>query len=252
MDFFTTSSFLNGCNSSFITLIPKTDNSLLVSNYRPISLIGIQYKIVSKILANRLSLIVDSVVSREQSAFIKGRQILDGPLILNEIVDWYRTKKKKLMLFKIDFAKAYDSVSWKYLMAILQAMGFGDKWIGGINSCLRSALSSILINGSPTAEFSIIRGLRQGDPLAPFLFILAMEGLHIAIEKLVVAGRFRGAQVSNVNISHLMYADDVILMGEWSDANLNIIRDALKFFYYVSGLNINFQKSSLFGIGEER
>ena len=99
-----------GCNASFITLIPKVQNPLLVKDYRPISLIGAQYKIIAKLLAGRLATVIGNLVSEEQTAFVKGRQILDGPLILGETVNWYMKKKKKLMIFKIDFEKAYDSV----------------------------------------------------------------------------------------------------------------------------------------------
>ena len=116
---------------------------------------------------------VHKLVSPEQSAFISGRQIVDGPLMLSEIMDWYKKKKRKLMVFKVDFEKAYDSVSWKYLDHVLSQFGFGSKWRGWIRECLHSARTSILVNGSPTSEFSLKRGLRQGDPLSPFLFILS-------------------------------------------------------------------------------
>nr|GEW05337.1 cysteine-rich receptor-like protein kinase [Tanacetum cinerariifolium] len=167
-----------GCNTSFITLIPKVQSPLVVSDFRPISLIGAQYKIVAKILANRLARVIDSIISQEQSAFIKHRQILDGPLMVNEVIQWCKRKKSKLMVFKIDFEKAFDSISWEFLFRVLHFMGFRNKWILWISGCITSATTSILINGSPTSEFNIERGLRQGDPLSPFLFIIAMEGLH--------------------------------------------------------------------------
>nr|GEZ63008.1 RNA-directed DNA polymerase, eukaryota, reverse transcriptase zinc-binding domain protein [Tanacetum cinerariifolium] len=98
----------DGVNSAFITLIPKVSNPLFIKDYRPISLIDLHYKVVAKILSNRLSKVIDSTISPEQSAFISGRQILDGPLIFSEIIDWYKKRKKKLMLFKVDFEKAFD------------------------------------------------------------------------------------------------------------------------------------------------
>lgn len=108
----------------------------MVSDFRPISLIGVQYKIIAKLLANHLAKVIDDVVSPAQSAFIKGRHSLDGPIILNEMVDWYKKKNKKLMLLKIDFAKTYDSLSWDFLFSVLKAMGFGEKWIAWIEACL--------------------------------------------------------------------------------------------------------------------
>nr|GFA95172.1 putative RNA-directed DNA polymerase, eukaryota [Tanacetum cinerariifolium] len=114
VSFFSWGKFPQGVNSTFITLIPKVSNPLFIKDYRPISLFGLHYKIVAKILSNRLSKVINSIISLEQSAFISGRQILDGPLILSEIIDWYKKRKKKLMLFKVDFEKAFDSVNWKY------------------------------------------------------------------------------------------------------------------------------------------
>ncbi|GJS02927.1 RNA-directed DNA polymerase, eukaryota, reverse transcriptase zinc-binding domain protein [Tanacetum coccineum] len=128
------------------------------------------------------------IVSKEHLAFIVGRQILDGPVILSEFIEWYKKRKKKLLIFKVDFEKAFDSISWNYFIHILDRFGFGNKWCSWIKACLNSLRASILINGSPTSEFSIKCGLKQGDPLSPFLFILVMEGLHNAFEEAVGNG----------------------------------------------------------------
>ncbi|GJV99906.1 RNA-directed DNA polymerase, eukaryota, reverse transcriptase zinc-binding domain protein [Tanacetum coccineum] len=187
-DFFRTGKFPKGCNSSFIALIPKVSNAKFVTDFRPISLIGCQYKIVGKILANRLSKVIGNCISPEKSAFIKGRNILDGPLILNEVMAWYRKRKKDLMVFKVDFEKAFDSLRWDYLDLIMVKLGFGIKWRTWIFGCLRNAKSFVLVNGSPNREFKIFRGLRQGDPVSPFLFILPMEGLKINVNKCGILG----------------------------------------------------------------
>ncbi|GJX36378.1 putative RNA-directed DNA polymerase, eukaryota, reverse transcriptase zinc-binding domain protein [Tanacetum coccineum] len=175
-----------GANSSFFTIIPKISNPISNKDFCPISLIGTYYKIIAKILANRLSKLTNKVVSKEQSAFILGHQILDGPLIISEIIQWYKKRKKKMLIFKVDFEKAFDSVSWKYLDFILHSLNFGSKWRSWIRACLHSFRASIFINGNPTCEFSIKRGLRQGDPLSSFLFILVMEGLQCAMSNAVV------------------------------------------------------------------
>ncbi|GJV89736.1 RNA-directed DNA polymerase, eukaryota [Tanacetum coccineum] len=122
--FFKQGSFSKGCNSSFIALIPKVLDAKFVNDYRPISLIGCIYKVVTKILASRLAMVIAGLVSNTQSAFVAGRQILDGPFILNEVLDWCKRKKKKALFFKVDFAKAYDSVRWDFLLDVLEAFGF--------------------------------------------------------------------------------------------------------------------------------
>ncbi|GKB17044.1 RNA-directed DNA polymerase, eukaryota, reverse transcriptase zinc-binding domain protein [Tanacetum coccineum] len=146
--FFSSGSFPLGSSSSFFTLIPKVSNPLYIKDFRPISLIGFQYKIVAKILANRLSKVMDSIISHEQSAFISGRQILDGPLFLSEFIDWYKKKKKKMLLFKVDFKKAFDSVSWRFLNHVMDKLGFSGIWRKWIMAGLKSSRASILINGS--------------------------------------------------------------------------------------------------------
>ena len=110
-EFFDKPNFPMGCNSSFVTLIPKVDNPIHINDYRPISLIGLQFKIIVKLLTNRLVPVLHGIIGMEQYAFIKSRQILVGPLMVNELVKWFKKKKKKLMFFKVDFEKAYDSVS---------------------------------------------------------------------------------------------------------------------------------------------
>lgn len=117
-----------GCNASFITLVPKIQDPILMCNFRPISLIGCLYKTISKILAERLKKVIHLVVSRVQTTFIKNRYILDGPLILNEVIAWLKKNKKRAFAFKVDFEKAFDCLSWEYLDSILQQMEFGDKW----------------------------------------------------------------------------------------------------------------------------
>nr|GFA05306.1 RNA-directed DNA polymerase, eukaryota, reverse transcriptase zinc-binding domain protein [Tanacetum cinerariifolium] len=127
--FFHQGLFSKGGNSSFIILIPKTPNVNMVKDYRPISLIGSMYKIISKILANRLVVVLGGLVNKIQSAFLADKQILDGPFILNELVQWCKKKKKQSSVFKVDFEKAYDSVRWDHLNDIMRKFGFEEKWL---------------------------------------------------------------------------------------------------------------------------
>ncbi|GJT56130.1 RNA-directed DNA polymerase, eukaryota [Tanacetum coccineum] len=247
--FFNSGAIPNGCNSSFIALIPKIPDANLVKDFRPISLIGSMYKIIAKILANRLVGVLGDIVNEVQSAFIAERQILDGPFILNEVLQWCKLKKKQSLIFKVDFEKAFDSIRWDFLDDILKKFGFGDKWCNWIQSCLRSSRGSIIINGSPTEEFYFQKGLKQGDPLSPFLFILVMESLHLSFQRVVDAGMFKGVQLNpSLNLSHMFYADDAVFVGQWCDDNINILTHVLDCFYWASGLRINMSKSKIMGI----
>ncbi|GKB66441.1 putative RNA-directed DNA polymerase [Tanacetum coccineum] len=246
--------FSKGCNASFVTLVPKVDDPLGLGDYRPISLIGSYYKIISKLLAERVKKVIGNVIGEVQNAFIKGRYILDGVLIANETMEFMKKKKQNGIVFKLDFEKADDSIEWGFLMAIMKKMGFGNKWCKWVDSCLRSTSISILVNGSPTREFSMEREVRQGDPLSPFLFILAAEGLNALTKEAVSKSIFKGIRVGEdeVLVSHLQYADDTIIFGECSRENARNLMNILKCYEEVAGLKINLQKSKLYGVGVER
>lgn len=193
-DFHSNGKLVKGFNSSFITLIPKKDNPNGLGDYRPISLVNSTYKILAKVLARRLKKVLPRVVGEVQSAFLGGRFIMDGVLIANEIIDWWKVNKLKGIILKLDFEKAYDSVNWGFLFSLLANFGFGDKWINWLKCCVTSARISVLVNGSPTDEFSPQRGLRQGDPLSPFLFNIIAEGLNLLLERAKEIGLFKGGQ----------------------------------------------------------
>jgi hypothetical protein len=209
------------------------------------------YKILAKVLANRLRQVVGSVVSEVQSAFVKERQILDGILVANEVVDDARKNQKELVLFKVDFEKAYDSVDWGYLDDVMRHMAFPVLWRKWIKECVGTATASVLVNGSPTGEFTLERGLRQGDPLSPFLFLLAAEGLSVMMRAVVHTNLFTGYTVgleTPTTVPHLQFADDTLLMGVKSWANVRAMRAVLVLFAAVSGLKVNFHKSMLVGV----
>ncbi|GKF38783.1 cysteine-rich receptor-like protein kinase, partial [Tanacetum coccineum] len=185
-----------------------------LGDFRPISLIGCYYKIIVKLLAERVKRVVGTVVGDVHNAFIKGRYILDGILIANEMVDYLKKSKEKGLIFKVDFEKAYDSLNWRFLQDIMKRMAFGEKWCNWVEYFLRFASMSIPVSGSPTEEFCLERGVRQGDPLSPLLFILAAEGLNAIVNEAAEYGIFRGVKVGRnmVVVSHLQYADDTIFL----------------------------------------
>ncbi|MFS8026364.1 putative RNA-directed DNA polymerase [Helianthus anomalus] len=251
--FFDSGTINPGCGSSFIALIPKKRDPTGLGDYRPISLVGVVNKVVSKILANRLKKVLGSVISVSQSAFLGGRFILDGPLIINEVTSWFKRSKKKAFLFKIDFEKAYDNINWGFVVDIFNQMGFGAKWCSWIWGVLSSARASVLVNGSPTFEFRCGKGMRQGDPISPFLFVVVMEALSCIFDKAVEVGVFSGINLPNdgPSLSHLFFAGDALIIGEWGETNaLNVVR-ILRCFFVCSGLRINLSKSNIFGIGAD-
>nr|GFA18676.1 RNA-directed DNA polymerase, eukaryota, reverse transcriptase zinc-binding domain protein [Tanacetum cinerariifolium] len=170
---------------------------------------------------------------------------MDSPLILNEIISWCKARKEQLLMFKVDFQKAFDSVRWDHLDDIIGKFGFGIKWRGWIRGCLQSSKASVLVNGSPTDEFYFRRGLRQGDPLSPFLFILVMESLHVSFQRLIDRGMFDPIFLGK----ELFYADDAMFIGKWSRSNVNVLMMMLHCFSLVSGLKVNVHKSSIYGVG---
>ncbi|GJT47353.1 putative RNA-directed DNA polymerase [Tanacetum coccineum] len=240
-----------GCNPSFISLIPKCKDPIDISDYRPISLIGCVYKIISKLLASRLACVIHKVISPNQTAFLSGRQILDGVVIANEIVNYAKQAGLNLLLFKVDFEKAFDSVNWNFLLYVMEKMGFGVKWRHWIIGCISSASVSVLINGSPSCEFTMERDLRQGDPFSPFLFLIVMETLQVLMLEACNLGIFKGIVVGDeeINVSLLQYADDALIFGEWSPRNVKNLISILKVFGDASGLKVNVSKSNLYSVG---
>ncbi|KAJ0941167.1 putative RNA-directed DNA polymerase [Helianthus annuus] len=250
-DFYTRAEINAGSNPSFIVLLPKVEDPTELGDFRPISLIGLLYKIIAKVLANRLKPIFGKLISHTQSAFVGSRNILDGPLIVSEVVSWAKKYKTKVLIFKVDFAKAYDTLNWKFLIRVLGYMKFPAKWIKWVSSCLKSGKGSVILNGSPTGEFVYKRGLRQGDPLSPSLFIIALEVLDMIMKRAEALGLISGIKLPNGGpvLTHLSYADDVMFLCEWSVKNAENINRLLRCFSLLTGLNVNLQKSKVFGVG---
>jgi hypothetical protein len=169
--------------SYFVALIPKVNSPLGLGDFRPISLLRCLYMLVAKVLAARLAKVMNSLVASNQSAFIKGRNLVDGVVVVNEVVDLAKGGGKECLIFKVDFEKAYDSVDWGFLEYMLRRFGFCEIWIGWMRVCVFEGNLSVLVNGCPTGGINIQRGLKQGDPLAPFLFLLVAEGFGGAMRR---------------------------------------------------------------------
>ncbi|XP_058768582.1 uncharacterized protein LOC131642338 [Vicia villosa] len=235
--------------SSFLALIPKSNNLLDLDDYRPICLVGWIHKIISKALAGRLKKVIGSVIFKSQSAFVPGRQLLDGVLVANEMVDFSIKEKKPCLLFKVDFEKANDKVNWAFLRSMMIRMGFVENWLRWMDALVFNSSMSVMVNGSPTKEFMVERGLRQCDPISPFLFVIIAEGLKVLVNIAVENGDFAGFSCKGGTfIDVLQFADDMILVGNGSWSHLWAIKSVLRAFELIPGLGINFHKSKLIRI----
>ncbi|MCH93399.1 LINE-1 reverse transcriptase like [Trifolium medium] len=161
------------------------------------------------------------LISDCRSAFLPNRQILDGVLVVNELIDFAKRRKDKCLMFKVDFERAYDTVSWNYLEYMMRRMRFAPRWLKWMRACIFNSSMLVLVNGSPTDDFMVRKGLRQGDSLSPFLFLIAAEGLTRLMQRAVDIGTFHGYKISNELKFHtLQFADDTIIVGEGNWDNL--------------------------------
>jgi hypothetical protein len=246
-DFHTKGRFQKSFNATFIALIPKKARAEELKDYRPISLVGIVYKLISKVLANRKKNVLEKIISKSQNAYIEGRQILDSVLIANECIDSPLKSGEPGLLCKLDLEKAYDHVNWEFLLFILQRCGFGEKWRNWIAFCISTVRYSVLINGEPLGFFSSSRGIRQGDPLSPFLFVIVMEAPSRMMEAIEASGLVAGFSVGSRNnpglsVSHLLFADDTLILCGADEEHLRNLRCLFLCFEVVSGLKINLSK----------
>lgn len=179
-EFFKSGRLPKGLNHTFIVLIPKIPQAKNPGDFRPISLFHVIYKAITKIIANRLRSLLDRFVSPNQSAFVPRRQILDNSIIAQEIIHSMKNQRgaKGLLTLKMDMSKAYDRVEWTFVRDVLHKFGFSSAFSRLIWECMTTSSFSILINGNPQGFIQPERGLRQGCPLSPYLFILCSEVLE--------------------------------------------------------------------------
>ncbi|EEE66057.1 hypothetical protein OsJ_22054 [Oryza sativa Japonica Group] len=239
-----------GLCDSVIVLIPKVNNATHLSKFRPISLCNVLYKIASKVLSNRLKPFLPGVVSEFQSAFVPGRLITDSALVSYECLHSIKKQqcKKPFFALKVDMMKAYDRVEWSFLHGCLLKLGFADPWIQTVMRCVTSVRYAVRINGELTYPVTPSRGLRQGDPISPYLFLLCTEGLSSILQKKESMGVIQGIRNGHLGppISHLLFADDSIFFARSDLHSVQGLKDALQAYCKASGQKINLQKSSIF------
>ena len=185
---------------------------------------------------------------------MEGRQITDAVLIANEATYSILKSNEGAILCKVDIEKVYDHVEWSFLLSVMEKMGFGEKWLRWIKWCLTIASFSILVNGTSSRFFQSSRGLRQGDPLSPYLFVIPMEALSCLLRRAVCGGflstcQVRGRGRERVKVSHLLFADDTLIFYEAREKQMMFLRWLLMWFEAISGLRVNMDKSELIPVG---
>jgi hypothetical protein len=237
-------------NNTFIMLIPKVASPKELGQFRPISLCNVLYKIASKVAANRLKAILPEIISEEQSAFVPGRLITDNIISAFECLHFMKRKRAKearCCALKLDMKKAYDRVEWDYLRAIMLRLGFHRLWVEMVMHLVTTVSLSVLFNGDLLESFVPSRGIRQGDPISPYLFLLAAEGLSCLLKSRVESSSLSGIKVapSAPMVSHLLFADDSLLFFKANRVSAQEVNDVLQIYCNASGQQVNLEKSSI-------
>ncbi len=164
-------------NKGIITLISKSNDHARFNNWRPITLLGSIYKIFAKLLTSRLQTVLPNIIRPNQTGFVEGRSILDNVFITQESLSWAEESNQELVLLLLDFEKAFDKIEWCFLFGALERLGFGSTWIRWIKALYKGVTSAVRMNGETGPDFRLARSVKQGYPLAPYLFILATNVL---------------------------------------------------------------------------
>ena len=237
-EFFRSGDILRELNNTIVALIPKIPNPTKMGDFRPISCCNTVYKCISKIIASRIKSVLPDLVDQAQSAFVQGRKISDNILLAQDLLrDYHKPTGKPSVTAKVDIMKAYDSVSWKFMIDLLEVLHFPPNLIKWIKACLTTPKYSLNFNGESVGFFAGAKGLRQGDPISPYLFVLVMDTLSQLLHHNISTGNFTyHRKCEKLKISHLCFADDLLILFNGDENSATIISQTLKTFYELTGL----------------
>ena len=238
-------------NETHIILIPKVKNPTKITQYKPISLSNVISRLASKVIANRLKRFLPKIISEHQSAFMADRFITDNVLVTFETMHYLNQKRNgKIgeMALMLDMSKAFDKVEWGCFRDIMHKMGFDKKRVNLIMQCVTLVTYSIKLNGKPRDHIIPSRGLRQGDPTSPFLFLFCVEGLSSLFQQATATGLLKGVAACPLGpqISHLFFTDDSIILCQATREDCSHLEQILETYEHASRQKINREKTSLF------
>ena len=230
-----------------ITLIEKKDKDRRwIKNWRPISLVNIDVKIGSKAIAKRLENVLPHIIHYDQNAFVKGRTIFDATRTITDMLEFTKMRDYQGIMTAIDFEKAFDSLNWNILHKSLEFFGFGESFLGWIKTFYKNISSCVINNGFSTPSFNVKRGVRQGDPLSPSLFIIVLELLALSIRN---NDQIKGIEVDGSEIKLVIFADDMTSFVRDKFSHRTLF-DAIDLFSTYSGLNVNHDKTEILLLGK--
>ncbi|CAL9217550.1 unnamed protein product [Arabidopsis halleri] len=247
-DFFSTGHLPKYFNATAITLIPKVPGADTIPQFRPISCCTTVYKIIARLLKQKLKLFISDTVQGNQVGFVQGRQLCENVLLASELVNNFHVSGTTTRgCLQVDLAKAYDNLNWQFLLNVLNALELPPQFIGWLQQCFTTPSFSIAFNGELIGFFPGKRGLRQGDPISSLLFVLAMDVLSKKLDKGAMNSSFGlHPQCYAPMITHLSFADDILVFCDGEENSFRAILDILEDFRLASGLGINKNKSALF------
>ncbi|KAL0295381.1 UNVERIFIED_CONTAM: hypothetical protein Sradi_6838600 [Sesamum radiatum] len=247
-EFFVSGRLLKQINATVLVLIPKLQMPTRVSEFRPIACCNVLYKAISKILVKRMQKVLNSLIDYSQTAFVPGRSITDNIMLAQELLSGYNiARSPKRCTIKIDIQKAYDSVQWDFLLETLKIFKFPHRFVTWMEQCVTTAAFSIALNGQLHGFFKGSKGIRQGDPSSPYLFVLVMELFHVLLQlRVQTEGDFRFHwKCAELGILNLCFADDVLIFCAGDVPSVRRVKVVLEEFAELSGLQVNSSKSTV-------
>lgn len=250
-EFCKTGKLLKQFNTTLISLIPKKENPVNAGEYRPISCCNSFYKCITKVLSNRMSKILPEIVNENQGAFVQGRLLMHNVLLTQELIRLYRRKTvKPSCILKVDLRKAYDTISWQFIKDALQEFQFPARFGEWIWQCISTCTFTLNLNGNGVGFFQGKRGIRQGDPISPLIFVLVMEYLTRLFKEEVDKGNLKFHHLcEKEEVVSLCFADDLILLCEANTETVQRIKEKLDEFGQTTGLIANVSKSQVICVG---